>query len=126
QAREEAERALAFLREGHTMDELDERLLHRWEPVVAEAAPEVAPAPVEAVDGEEAAEEPEEEARPENAPQVLESRVFGRTESPITGAGSTGALTRAAFELTMDEPLPADVIQVGTSFFVIELSERTE
>lgn len=124
QAREEAERALAFLREGHTMDELDERLLHRWEPVVAavEAAP-VEAAPV--VEGE-APVEPEEEERPENAPEVLESRVFGRTESPITGAGSTGALTRAAFELTMDEPLPEEVIQVGTSFFVIELSERTE
>ncbi len=127
-AREEAERALAFLREGHTMDELDERLLHRWEAVA-----EVAPAPAEAeavegeaVEGEEPTEEPEEVERPENSPQVLESRVFGRTESPISGAGSTGALTRAAFELTMDEPLPAEVIQVGTSFYVIELSERTE
>lgn len=121
-AREEADRALAFLREGNSLDELDERLLHRWAELPA-PAPEAAP-----VDGEAPAAEPaaEEEERAPNAPQVTESRTFGRTDSPITGAGSTGALTRAAFELTMDDPLPAEPIQVGDDWFVIQLTERTE
>lgn len=127
-AREEAERALAFLREGNTPDELDERLLHRW----AELPPPPAEGevPAEAVEGEAPVEgEPEaaeEEERPENAPQVVESRSFGRTESPVVGAGSTGALTRAAYALTMDEPLPEEPIQVGTAFYVIQLTSRTE
>jgi peptidyl-prolyl cis-trans isomerase D len=128
-AREEADRALAFLREGNSLDELDERLLHRWEevvvpaPVEGEGAPTEA-VPAEAVPAEAVPAEPEERAA--NAPQVAESRSFGRTESPITGAGSTGALTRAAYELTLDDPLPAEPIQVGTDWFVIQLTERTE
>lgn len=126
-AREEATRALAFLREGHTMDELDERLLHRWADVPPPAAPGEGEAAVPAEGAEAAAEAAAEETeRPEGAPQVVESRSFGRTESPIVGAGSTGALTRAAYELTMDEPLPAEPIQVGTDFYVIELTARTE
>lgn len=123
-ARAEADRALAYLNEGHTMDELDERLLHRW----AELPP---PAPV--VDGEvEGAEPvaptepPAEEERAANAPQVRESRSFARTESPVTGGGHTGALTVAAYELTLDDPLPAEPIQVGEDWYVMMLTERTE
>jgi hypothetical protein len=122
-AREEAARALAFLREGNTPDELDERLLHRW----ADVPP--APAEGEAVEPPaegEAEAAAEEEERPTSAPQVVESRSFGRTESPIVGAGSTGALTRAAYALTLDEPLPAEPIQVGTDFYVMQLTARTE
>lgn len=110
-AREEADRALSYLREGHTMAELDERLLHRW----AEAAPEPAAAAPEA--GED---------RPASAPQVRESRTFARTESPVVGSGRTGALTVAAYERTLDDPLPPEPIRVGDDWYVFQLTERTE
>ncbi len=112
-AREEAARALAYLRDGHTTAELDERLLRGWD-----APP--APAPVE---GEEAPEAPERDAL---APQVRESRSFGRGETPVSGPFDAGPLAQAAFERSLDEPLPDAPIQLGDDFFVFQLIARTE
>ena len=127
-AREDADRAIAYLAEGHSMEELDERLLHDW------AAPE-APA-VEAEGGDEAdpevadAEAPDAEEEPEardrRAPQVRETRSFGRAERPIAGSFDSGPLAQAAFEIDMDDPIPSEPLEMGDSFFVYHVDERTE
>lgn len=125
-AREEADRALAYLHEGHTMAELDERLLHRWAELPP--PPPLVEGEVPAPDAEAPAPDAaaEEEERPASSPQVRESRSFARTESPVVGSGRTGALTIAAYERTLDEPLPAEPIQVGDDWYVFQLVERTE
>lgn len=105
-ARQDAERALAYLREGHTMEELDRRLLEE-----------------QGVTPSGGSEPPERDAL---APQVRESRRFGRTETPISGAFDAAPLTRAAFELTTDAPLPEAPMQLGDDWFVFRLKERTE
>ncbi|MBN8615157.1 MAG: hypothetical protein J0L92_31455, partial [Deltaproteobacteria bacterium] len=60
------------------------------------------------------------------APQRRETRRFGRTDTPISGAFDSGPLTRAAFEMTMEAPLPEEPIQLGDDWFVYSLRERTE
>ncbi len=124
-AREDADRALAYLRDGHTPEELDERLLHGWEEP---------PAPVEADGDEEATDEgaevtddePEEPAeRDARAPQVRETLNFGRAERAISGPFDSGPLTQAAFEMTLEDPLPEEPIELGDSWFVYQLISRT-
>ncbi len=117
-AHQDAIRALAYLRAGHTMDELDQQLLHNW--VEAAAAPPVAPA----TDGTEPTPSDEPERDP-SAPQVHETRSFGHTDTPISGAFDAGALTRAAFAMTLASPLPEEPMQLGTDWFVFQLTERT-
>lgn len=115
-AQQEAARALAYLRGGHTMQELDQRLAWSWgEPPATPVSPDGTPG---------AAPEPPE--RDTFAPQVRESRSFGRTETPITGATNAGELTRAVFEASMEEPLPEAPLQLGEDFYVFQLKERTE
>ncbi|AKF08524.1 peptidylprolyl isomerase [Sandaracinus amylolyticus] len=109
-AREQADRALAYLREGNSMQELDTRLQWNWQD-----------APAAGPDGAA----PEAPERDSFAPQVRESRLFGRTDTPVSGTGA-GELTRAAFERTMDEPLPGEPIQVGDDWYVFQLKQRTE
>lgn len=108
-AREEAERALRYLREGHSMQELDQRLAWNWQEAPAPNADGSLPEPPE---------------RDTFAPQMRESRSFGRTETPITGANA-GALTQAVFELTLDDRIPDAPIQLGDDFYVVRLKERT-
>lgn len=110
-AREDAERALAYVREGRSMQELDERLAWGWQDAPAPGEDGVAPEPPE---------------RDTFAPQVRESRSFGRTETPVTGVTNGGELTRAAFELTLDERLPGAPLQLGDDWYVFRLKERTE
>lgn len=119
-AHEESIRALAYLREGHTMAELDAQLLNNW-------APPAPVAPVElAADGTPvAAPEAEAPARDTLAPQVRETRSFSRTDTPIPGSFDSGPLTRIAFEMTMESPLPEEPIQLGTDWFVYGLKDRT-
>lgn len=125
-AREDADRALAYLSDGHTMEELDARLQDGWA--------EPTPAPEgEVVEGEEAAEgeapEPEEEEpaeRDPRSPQVRETRSFTRSERAIPGPFDSGPLTEAAFEMSLDDPLPEAPIELGDSWFVYQLTERTE
>ena len=115
-AQQDAARALAYLREGHTMEELDRRLAWSWgEPPAAPLNPDGTPG---------AAPEPPE--RDTFAPQVRASRSFGRSETPITGATNAGELTRAVFEATLEEPLPEAPLQLGEDFYVFQLKERTE
>jgi peptidyl-prolyl cis-trans isomerase D len=117
-AHDDAVRALAYVRAGHTMDELDEQLLHNWE------TPAVEPVPAPATDGAEPtpADEPE---RDPSAPQVRETRSFGHTDTPISGAFDAGPLTRAAFTMTLEAPLPDEPMQLGSDWFVFQLTERT-
>jgi parvulin-like peptidyl-prolyl isomerase len=103
-AREAATNALAALTSGKTLDELDAELRGR-DPA--------APPP----------EEPSEDDTDALAPQVAETRLFGRADSPIPGV-SSGALARAAFELTEESPLPSAPLQIGGDFFVFRLEER--
>jgi peptidyl-prolyl cis-trans isomerase D len=119
-ARADADRALAYLREGHTPEELDERLLYDWQPAPA------APPPVINPDGTVTeATPPEPPERAASAPQVRETRSFGRTDTPISGAFDAGPLTRAAFSMTLDEPLPTEPLQLGTDWIVYQLTART-
>lgn len=107
-AQQEAARALAYLREGHSMQELDRRLAWNWQ---------------DPPDASGAAPTPERDAF---APQVRESRSFGRAETPLTGVTNAGALTRAAFERTLEDPLPAEPLRLGDDWYVFRLSQRTE
>ena len=115
-AHEQATRALAYLSGGHTMDELDAQLLHDW-------APPSAPPPTPA-GATEPAPAPEVDRDP-SAPQVRETRSFSHTDTPITGAFDSGPLTRAAFAMTLAAPLPTEPMQLGTDWFVYQLTERT-
>lgn len=124
-AREAADRALAYLRDGHTSEELDERLLHNWQEEAAAPAAEGEAT----VDGEEAPELPPEPELPEErdarAPQRRETLNFSRSERAISGPFDTGPLTQAAFEMDLDEPLPEEPMQLGDSWFVFQLIDRT-
>ncbi len=127
-AREDADRALAYLRDGHTPDELDERLLHGWEEPAVEGDPaEGDPAEGDPAEGDPDAV-PEEDDTPErapNAPQVRETLTFGRSERAVPGPFDSGPLTQAAFEMTLEEPLPEAPLELGDSWFVFQLTERT-
>jgi peptidyl-prolyl cis-trans isomerase D len=116
-AEEAAGRALAYLREGHTTDELDERLLHDW----AEQ-----PVPAEGVEPTPEDESPEAEERDSRAPQVRETTNFGRSERAIPGPFDAGPLTTAAFEMSVDSPLPDAPLQLGDNWVVFRLDERME
>jgi hypothetical protein len=122
-AREEAVRGLAYLRDGHTMEELDQQLARHWAPPAPPVDPAAAPAPDAAPAEPEAAPAPERDAL---APQVRETRRFGRTDTPISGAFDSGPLTRAAFEMTLESPVPEEPIQLGDDWFVYRLKDRTE
>lgn len=108
-AREQATRALTYLREGHTIAELDQELVRDWAPLPA--------------DGSEPPPAPERDAL---APQTRETRRFGRTDTPLSGAFDAGPLTRAAFEMSLDAPLPEEPLRLGDDWFVFRLKDRTE
>jgi len=110
-AREEAQRALAYLREGHSMEELDRRLAWNWNDPPPPGPDGTSPDPPE---------------RDTFAPQVRESRSFGRSDPAIPGVTHGGHLTRIAFELTTTNPLPREPVQLGDDWYVIRLKERTE
>lgn len=115
-AHQAAERALAFLRDGHTTEELDERLLHDWAEPVAPEAPTEEPT----AEGEEAQEDtPERDPR---APMVRETLSFGRSERAVPT--DDGSITQAAFEMTLAEPLPAAPLEVRDSWYIFQLTER--
>jgi peptidyl-prolyl cis-trans isomerase D len=114
-AQADANRALAFLRDHHTMDDLDEQLRRGWDTPVAP--------PVEG-------QEPPPPAHP-NAPQHVESPPFSRADRAVTGEIDSGPVTRAAFEMTMDQPLPAEPMRLEShsgaqTWLVYQLISRTE
>ncbi len=106
-ARQAADAALAFLREGHSMEELHRRLVFDGSP------------PPEGDDTPEPTLDP-------LAPDVRETRRFGRMDAPISGAFDSGPLGHAAFELSMASPLPEEPMRLGEDFFVFRLKDRVE
>jgi peptidyl-prolyl cis-trans isomerase D len=60
------------------------------------------------------------------APEVRETRPFGRTDSAIAGPFDSTPLVKAAYELTADKPLPEAPMQLGEDWFVYRLDTRTD
>jgi len=114
-AEQDATRALAYLREGHTTDELNDQLRNNWQTPAAPAA-EGEPA-----EGEEPAA-PAAPARPD-APQV-NTTSFGRADHALPGVDSSN-LTSDVFAMTLEEPLPAAPIRLGDNWVVYRLDELT-
>jgi peptidyl-prolyl cis-trans isomerase D len=92
-----AERVLAALKKGETLEQLEARL------------------------------KSEKEAGGDQplAPLVREARPFGRGASPIAGADN-GELVKTAFELSTEQPLPAAPVRVGESSVVFQLVSRVQ
>ena len=111
-AKEAAENALAELKSGVSLEVLDRRLAGK---------PDEEPEPAE---GEEE-DEGEDPPRDALAPQVRETRDFGRADNPVLGLDS-GPLAKAAFERTLEDPLPEEPIQLGQEYVVFQLVGRTE
>jgi hypothetical protein len=59
------------------------------------------------------------------APQVRETRPFGRTGTAIPGPFDSTPLVKAAYELSEDKPLPDAPVQLGDDWFVYALESRT-
>lgn len=116
--------ALEALRGGSSMEELD---------VTLGGAPAPNPEGLETGDGTDPTTAPDtgDEAAPATperdprAPQVMETRAFGRADSPITGISDNGPIVRAAFELTAEDRVAGEVIEAGGEYFVIRLFERS-
>ena len=114
-----ATEALAKLKNGESMDELDAFLLRQEQ---GEEDPPAEPA-------QEAEDAPAEEEEPDRnplAPQVRESRLFARTDNPIQGPFDSGPLVRDVFERNMDNPLPEEPMQLGSEYVIFQLTERSE
>jgi peptidyl-prolyl cis-trans isomerase D len=58
------------------------------------------------------------------APQLRDTRPFGRTDTPIAGPFDGSPLVRAAFEMTPEKPLPDAPIQLGDEWVVYRLKDR--
>jgi peptidyl-prolyl cis-trans isomerase D len=117
-AREAAARALADLRGGASMEQLGERLLAEARAASGRPAPA---APQAGADAPAAPAEPEDPY----APRVQESRPFGRSDGPIPGPFDSTPLAQAAYELSMESPLPSEPLLLGEDYFVFRVKERT-
>jgi peptidyl-prolyl cis-trans isomerase D len=124
-ARAEADRALAYLRDGHTTDELNEQLRRGWREAPAAAPPPEGEDP-QPTEGEEPQPTAENDTPPERerAPQVQQTS-FGRTERALRGAFDSSPLTTAAFARTTEDPLPAEPLQLGDNWVIFRLDELT-
>ncbi len=116
-AEEAAADALSKVRSGMSFEDLDAELLAAQTGGDA-GTPDAAEGEGE---GEGELDEPERDTR---APQLQETRPFGRADSPITGISDNGPIVRAAFELTAEDRIASEVIEAGGEYFVIRLSER--
>ncbi len=109
-ARAAAERARELLAEGVEPSEIAERL----EAFPDDPAPESDEVDPLAADRE----------RDSNAPLGRTSRRFGRGGVPIDGVDN-GRLIQIVFEdLTLESPLPDEVLQMGRDFVAFKLTER--
>jgi len=95
QAKAAAEKVLAELQGGVTMDALEARLK---------------------AEKDAAGDKPQ-------APLVKETRAFGRGDSPLVGLDNT-ELVKTAFELSKESALPKAPIKAGDSWVVIQLESR--
>lgn len=59
------------------------------------------------------------------APQVRETRPFGRTGTAIPGPFDSTPLVKAAYELSEEAPLGKAPVQLGDDWFVYRLQSRT-
>jgi peptidyl-prolyl cis-trans isomerase D len=59
------------------------------------------------------------------APQVHDTRPFGRTDTPIAGPFDSTPLIKAAYALTEQAPLGSAPMQLGDDWFVYRLQTRT-
>ena len=98
-AKTAAQHALADLKAGKSVDELNG---------------ELGKAPGTAAD---AAADP-------LAPQFRDTQPFGRTDTPIAGPFDGSPLVRAAFEMTEQKPLPDAPMQLGDEWVVYRLESR--
>ncbi|MCX7807044.1 MAG: peptidylprolyl isomerase [Deltaproteobacteria bacterium] len=98
-AREEAEHALAFWKDGHSSEEFEEWLSKRYQSPSGDRDP--------------------------LAPQLRETGAFRRIEVPIAGAFDASPLTQAAFSLSMDRPFPEAPLRLGDDWFIFRLKERS-
>lgn len=105
-AKHAAEQALAQLKAGTTMDALNEQLTGK-------------PAGADSSDDTGAEPSDEEDSL---SPHVEETTDFGRSDTPISG--DDGAITRAAYKLTEEAPLPDAAMQVGQDWVVFRLEGR--
>ncbi len=129
-ARQAAEQALERLKQGMSMEELD---LELGGPDPAQAAAD------ETRDekgengekgkdekGENEAEKAPADMRDPLAPRVQQTRPFGRVEVPIAGPFDSAPLVTSAFELSDEQPLPAEPMRLGEDWFVYRLHSRMQ
>jgi peptidyl-prolyl cis-trans isomerase D len=115
-AREAATRALADLRGGKTLEQIDRELSGR-----------PAPPPVEPGAEPPAEEPPADDARANPyRPRLEDTRPFARGDQPIPGAADSGPLARAAWALTGDAALPSEPFRLGEDFIVYRVKERVD
>ncbi|MCC7535844.1 MAG: peptidylprolyl isomerase [Deltaproteobacteria bacterium] len=125
-AREQSTQALASLRDGQTLAQIEATIRERFAPPSrprpATPDPAAADGGAPTADGgtPEPAAPPEEED--ELRPRAEESEAFTRGGTPVPGLMEPAALVRAAFELTPEAPLPSEAIRAGDDFFVIQLN----
>ena len=115
-ARNAATTALAGVRGGKTMEQLDRELSGRPAPPVPE--PGVEPPP-------ETPPPDDEQANPYR-PRLDDTRPFARGDQPIAGAADSGPLARAAYLLTAAAPFPAAPFRLGEDYIVFRLKERVD
>jgi peptidyl-prolyl cis-trans isomerase D len=105
-ARRAAEDALAKLKRGVSLEQLDVDL----------GGPR-------ASEGDDA--EAPEDTRGPNAPRVEESHAFARGENPLPAGRDGSQLANTAFELSKEDPLPEEPLRAGQDFYVLKVLERT-
>jgi peptidyl-prolyl cis-trans isomerase D len=113
-ARQAAEQALSKLKAGESLEAVEAELLGR-------------PAPVEgSEDGRGEDEAVADAPAPDPlAPQLRQTRPFGRTDTAIPGPFDSSPLVKAAYELTEENPLGDEPMQLGDDFFVYHLAEKS-
>lgn len=60
------------------------------------------------------------------APKFVESRAFGRGDSPIAGPFDGSVLAKAAFDLSLESPLAKAPVELGDEYVVFKLKEKNE
>ena len=120
-AREAAAGALEALSNGTPIDDIQDWIDRR-----ERGEPEPEPTEAEPEEEEEAdPAEPEEERNP-LAPTMRESMSFGRADNPIRGPFDSGPLVRDVFSRNLDDPRPAEPLELGNDYVIYQLTERTE
>jgi parvulin-like peptidyl-prolyl isomerase len=125
QAKSEAEKFLALVKAGDDFGTAARKI--RGEEV---AAPETAPGPAAAGEGEEGAVEKEEAAEAETPgvwqPVVRTSSEIGKDAAHIPGVGPSKPLVAELFALAGPQTLLPRVVEVNGKFHILRVKERHE